>query len=282
MATQQPNPGARGPGGATPGGTSDQSQGTIGRVADKVQNTAGQVADQVQETVAPVVDQAQEKAGQVAEQARSQVTTRLDGQKERLVSGLGMVALAVRQTGQQMREQDVGPVAEYADKAAEQVEKVSQYLRRTEVDELIGQAERFARRQPTVFLGGGLALGLLAARFLKSSAQRAAASASKIGDGASARPAAPGPAASLLEPPYGSATAPTRPIPGGTGMPGRPATSAPTTMPGSVGTAGAVGTPGAPSRPTMPPPLSSGPGAGTAPRMPGSPDAPPTRDPKDR
>jgi hypothetical protein len=37
---------------------------------------------------------------------------------------------------------------------------------------LVGDVENFARRQPALFIGGALALGILAARFLKSSSQQ--------------------------------------------------------------------------------------------------------------
>jgi hypothetical protein len=46
----------------------------------------------------------------------------------------------------------------------------SDQLRQKDVRELMSDVERFAQRQPTLFLGGAFALGLLGARFLKSSA----------------------------------------------------------------------------------------------------------------
>jgi hypothetical protein len=41
------------------------------------------------------------------------------------------------------------------------------------VGELIGDVEQFARRSPALFLGGAFALGVLAARFVKSSSAAA-------------------------------------------------------------------------------------------------------------
>jgi hypothetical protein len=55
--------------------------------------------------------------------------------------------------------------------AAHQVEQFSRTLKERDVEQLYGEAEAFARRQPGVFLGGAVVLGFLAARFLKSSAQ---------------------------------------------------------------------------------------------------------------
>jgi hypothetical protein len=53
--------------------------------------------------------------------------------------------------------------------AADQMRHFSDQLRQKDVRELLSDVERFAQRQPTVFLGGAFALGLLGARFLKSS-----------------------------------------------------------------------------------------------------------------
>jgi hypothetical protein len=60
-------------------------------------------------------------------------------------------------------------VSEYTEKAAELVEGFSGYLREKNVDQLLGEVERFARRQAALFVGGAFALGFLASRFLKSS-----------------------------------------------------------------------------------------------------------------
>jgi len=151
--------------GNQPNTTSDASQegqntttGTMGGMRDQVKETAGQVADQAQQAV-----------GQVADQARQQVSSRLAGQKDRAAEGLSSVAQALRQTGQQLREQDQQTVTPYIDRVASQVEQLSSYLQRNDLGQLIDDVENFARRQPALFLGGAFVLGLLGARFLKSS-----------------------------------------------------------------------------------------------------------------
>jgi hypothetical protein len=131
--------------------------------------TAREFADQVKDTAGQVADQAQQTAGQVAEQAREQVSSRLSGQKDRAAEGLNSVAQALRQSGQQLREQDQQNVTDYIDRAASQIERVSSYLQNNDLGQLVDDVERFARRQPAIFLGGAFVLGLLGARFLKSS-----------------------------------------------------------------------------------------------------------------
>jgi hypothetical protein len=46
---------------------------------------------------------------------------------------------------------------------------VSGYLEARDIQDLVGEAESLARRSPALFLGGAFTLGVLAARFLKSS-----------------------------------------------------------------------------------------------------------------
>jgi len=139
---------------------------------DTTRGTMQEVADQAKETAGQVANQAQQKAGRVVDQTRQQMTSRLASQKDRAAEGLGSVAQALWQTGQQLREQDQDGVTSYIDNAASQVERFSTYLQNNDVGELINDVERFARRQPAVFLGGAFVLGLLGARFLKSSRQQ--------------------------------------------------------------------------------------------------------------
>jgi hypothetical protein len=127
------------------------------------------MTNQAKETVGQVADQAQQAAGQMVGQAREQVSSRLAGQKDRAAEGLTSVAQALRHTGQQLRDQDEQAFTGYIDSAASQVERISNYLRNNDLGQLVDDVERFARRQPALFLGGTFVLGLLSARFLKSS-----------------------------------------------------------------------------------------------------------------
>jgi hypothetical protein len=103
--------------------------------------------------------------GKVRERANAELST----QKDRAIDGLGSAARAVRQSTQQLREQDHGTVASYVEGAADQIERFSQRLREKDVGELLEDVQRLARRQPAWFVGSAFALGLLGARFLKSS-----------------------------------------------------------------------------------------------------------------
>ena len=107
--------------------------------------------------------------GGIVAQVKERATAQLSTQKDRATDGLGSIAQAVRQTTDKLREDQQDIVAQYVEKAADQIERLSNSLREKDVNELLQDAQRFARRQPALFIGGSFAVGLLAARFLKSS-----------------------------------------------------------------------------------------------------------------
>jgi hypothetical protein len=113
-------------------------------------------------------DQRSGIVGKVKERASAQLST----QKDRATDQLGTIVQAVRHSSERLRENQQETVAEYVEKAAAQLERFSENLREKDVSELLQDAQRLARRQPALFIGGSFAVGLLAARFLKSSQER--------------------------------------------------------------------------------------------------------------
>jgi ElaB/YqjD/DUF883 family membrane-anchored ribosome-binding protein len=132
---------------------------------------AGQIAERAQERVGQAVDQVQNTAGQVADQARTTMTTQVSSQKDRAAEGLSTFAEAIRETGEHLRDREQGAVAGYVEQAADYVDDLSGFLRERDVNQIVYDVERFARRNPTAFIGGAFAIGLLAGRFLKSSSR---------------------------------------------------------------------------------------------------------------
>jgi hypothetical protein len=110
-----------------------------------------------------------EQAGQMADKAGDMAASQASTQKDRAAEQLSGIASAFGEVGQKLRDSDQGKVADYADMAADQIRHFSDQLQQKDVRELMSDVEGFARRQPAVFLGGAFALGLLGARFLKSS-----------------------------------------------------------------------------------------------------------------
>ncbi len=140
--------------------TMDPQQGTT--VGQKAQDATGQLADQ-----------ARQKTGELAQQAQETAKTTLHQQKGQVAGTVDSVAQALRQTGQNLRQSgDQAGLGSLANQAADRLSQFSDDLQNKSVDEIYGDVQDFARRDPQLFLGGAVVLGLLAARFLKASGQR--------------------------------------------------------------------------------------------------------------
>ncbi|HMQ33171.1 MAG TPA: hypothetical protein PKD53_20735 [Chloroflexaceae bacterium] len=150
--------------------------------------------------------QAQEKVGDIAGQATHQASSQLANQKDRVADSLGGVAQRLRQTGQQMHDQDDMGLTNYVDRAASQVESFSNYLRRNDIGSLVDDVERFARREPAIFFGSAFLLGLLGARFMKSSRPRPSYDERYYGSSSAYEPYARPYYTGYAEPGYGSGT----------------------------------------------------------------------------
>lgn len=105
----------------------------------------------------------------IVDKVRERATAQLTSQKDRAFDGIGSVAQAVRQSTQQLRDQHHDTLAGYVEQAADQIDRLAQQLRGKDVGELLDDAQQLARRQPALFVGSAFAIGLLGARFLKSS-----------------------------------------------------------------------------------------------------------------
>ena len=106
----------------------------------------------------------------MASQASDHVQELVGQQKDQAADRLGSLATALREAGQKLnQDRQAGDFGQYADRAARQVERLSKYLRESDLRGFVRDTESFARRRPEVFLGGTLVAGLMLARFLKAS-----------------------------------------------------------------------------------------------------------------
>ena len=103
------------------------------------------------------------------DRVRDGATSQLTTQKGRLTDSLTSLAQAVRQSTESLRSNQQPAVAQYVERAASQLEHLSNRLRDRDVKHLVQDVQQFARRQPAIFVGAAFAAGLMAARFMKSS-----------------------------------------------------------------------------------------------------------------
>jgi vacuolar-type H+-ATPase subunit H len=135
--------------------------GTSSASTGETQHASGAPLDQAREKAQRLVSTAQERASE-------QVQARFGEQKQRAADSLSSVAQSLRSTTQNLQTDQDG-IGRYINEAADRVDNLAHYLHDRELNEIVDQVEDFARRQPVAFLGGAFALGILGARFLKSS-----------------------------------------------------------------------------------------------------------------
>jgi hypothetical protein len=110
---------------------------------------------------------ATQSAGQLAGRATDIGIQQADRGREMAAEGIDKVARTVRRVSTDMQA-DQPQIANAALTAADQAEKVAQYLRETDARQMISNVEDLARRQPLLFLGGAFVLGVVASRFVKA------------------------------------------------------------------------------------------------------------------
>lgn len=108
-------------------------------------------------------------ARNVAQQAEQTVGAKASTTMDQVSTAVDSVAKAIRRAGEELR-QEQPQIASFADTAASQVDRVSQYLQEHEPREVLDTLEDTARRQPALLIAGGIALGLVIGRALRAAA----------------------------------------------------------------------------------------------------------------
>ena len=88
--------------------------------------------------------------------------------KTRAIETVNGLAQSLRTGGQQLQDQG-STAANLVGQAADRLDRVARYLQNTELDEVVRKTESWARQNPALFVGSAFVVGLLGARFLKSS-----------------------------------------------------------------------------------------------------------------
>lgn len=102
---------------------------------------------------------------------RDRVNVALNARKDRASHVLEEVAGSVRRIGEPLQDAALAPLGTMADEAASRIEQFAAGIREHDVADLAEDLRGLARRRPAVFAAAGFAAGLVAARFLKSSAE---------------------------------------------------------------------------------------------------------------
>jgi sirohydrochlorin ferrochelatase len=138
--------------------------GSTGQPSDG-QPSGGSAREQIREVKDQVVGQAKN----TLQQARERATSSLGESKSQVAEQFGTIADALRRTTEHLRSEDQQRIAGLTETVARQVDRVANYLRSKDARAMRADLEGLARRRPAIVLGGALVLGLIGARFLKSS-----------------------------------------------------------------------------------------------------------------
>ena len=142
--------------------------GSAGQTGRDPDSTTAKAQEKAQDAAGQAQDKAQQAAGQARDRVREQVDTRSTQAGQQAES----VANDVRSVGEHLRAEGKDKPAELADKAAARVADLGDYLKRSDGDAILRDAERLGRDKPWAVMAGGVVLGIAASRFLKASSSR--------------------------------------------------------------------------------------------------------------
>jgi hypothetical protein len=123
------------------------------------------------EQVQEATDQARQKVRDAGGQAKSRARQQVDQRSTEAGQRVSAAASDARSVGEELRKQGKERPAELAERVAGRAERFGGYLESADADRILNDVEDFGRRRPWAVVAGGLALGLVASRFLKASSR---------------------------------------------------------------------------------------------------------------
>jgi hypothetical protein len=145
---------------------SDQAMAMGKDITDKAKDLAGSSTEVLKDRTSDFVDAAKDVASQASEKLKGAV----DDRKSSGAEYVGSLANSMRRAAREF-DAELPMAGTYIRKAASQVESVSDTIRIGSFNDLLRNAQSFARRQPTAFLGIAVLAGFGVVRFLKSSSE---------------------------------------------------------------------------------------------------------------
>jgi gas vesicle protein len=157
------------------GGTKKAAPDAPKSVRDQALEAGRELKDQATELAETSGEKLKEQASELTDAAKDVASQATDRLKEKVSEQRGVGAEYVGNLAETIRraarefDKDLPIAGKYIRKAAVQVENVSDSIRTGDFNDLVRNAQSFARRQPTAFLGMAVLAGFAAVRFLKSS-----------------------------------------------------------------------------------------------------------------
>lgn len=121
-----------------------------------------------------IVARVTEEATNATRNLRNQGEQFLARQRDAAAAEVGHVSAAIREAAERLNRDQMAGLSEYAESAANGIERVSKYLTEKDLHDVAGDVEQFAHRQPALFLGGMAVAGFVIGRFVRAGKPRAA------------------------------------------------------------------------------------------------------------
>lgn len=148
------------------------AEATVRSAFSSAEDTAKAAADKASSAYDSLKDKAgdyAEKAGDYADKAGAKVKDAATSGKDMAADGLHNLADATRNVAGKYADGKAKPVADYAAKAADGLDRFSGTLKNKSVDDLTSDAKGFVKEHPAIAVGAAALIGFALARFLKSS-----------------------------------------------------------------------------------------------------------------
>ena len=141
----------------------------------KAKDLAASSTEAIKGHASDLIDAAKDMTGQATDKLKDAVNAR----KSAGADYVGNIADTMRRAAKEF-DTDLPIAGTYIRKAAAQVEGVSDSIKTGNLNDLVRNAQSFARRQPTAFLGMAVLAGFGLVRFLKSSADDSSSSTERV------------------------------------------------------------------------------------------------------
>ncbi len=160
------------------GQSPEKKNDTTKAAEDQARRDAGAAGETLKSDLQEARREAETQAHHLADEARGQVDSAIEsarsmaGEQKNLAAGQvnGIADAVDRVAGQLSGDQQA--IAGQLRNAANGLHRVADSLKTSSVEEIVGMAEDFGRRQPAAFIGVAALAGLAASRFLSASAKR--------------------------------------------------------------------------------------------------------------
>lgn len=130
--------------------------GTMAQAKDKITSTARETASRIKSAASDTAERAKSEAQRLASETKEETAARLGG-----------YGSAMHDSARSFEQQDPN-IAWATHRVADRVQRVADYIRNSDFDDLRTDAEDFARRHPVAFFGGLFVGGLVIGNLLKA------------------------------------------------------------------------------------------------------------------